>query len=48
MHGKPLNPTRNCRYVRELLNAKKAVVVNNNPFTIRLKYEVKEKEIVND
>lgn len=47
-HRKPLKPTRDCRYVRELLNAKKAVVVNSNPFTIRLKYEVKEKEIVKD
>lgn len=47
-HGKPLKPTRNCALVRILLHEHKAVVVNNNPFTICLKYELKEKEVVKD
>ena len=37
--GKPLMPTTRCGHVRKLLNSKKAVVVNSNPFTIRLKYD---------
>ena len=37
--GKPLMPTTRCGHVRKLLKDKKAVVVNNEPFTIRLKYE---------
>ena len=37
--GKPLMPTTRFKHVRLLLKEKKAVPVNNNPFTIRLKYE---------
>ena len=37
--GKPPMPTTRCGHVRKLLNSKKAVVVNSNPFTIRLKYD---------
>lgn len=37
--GKPLMPTTRCGKVRRLLKEGKAVAVNNNPFTIRLKYE---------
>lgn len=37
--GKPLMPTTRCGHVRKLLDAKKAVVVKTNPFTIRLKYD---------
>jgi hypothetical protein len=37
--GKPLMPTTRYARVRILLKEKKAVPVNNNPFTIRLKYE---------
>ena len=37
--GKPLMPTTRCGKVRRLLKKGKAVAVNNNPFTIRLKYE---------
>ena len=37
--GKPLMPTTRCGHVRKLLDSKKAVVVNSNPFTIRLKYD---------
>ena len=37
--GEPLMPTTRCGHVRKLLKAKKAVVVKNNPFTIRLKYD---------
>lgn len=32
-------PTTRCGHVRKLLDAKKAVVVKKNPFTIRLKYD---------
>ncbi len=32
-------PTTRCGHVRKLLNSKKAVVVNSNLFTIRLKYD---------
>ena len=38
--GNPLMPTSRCGHVRWLIKTGKAVVVNNNPFTIRLKYEV--------
>ena len=38
--GKPLMPTSRCGHVRWLIKTGKAVVINNNPFTIRLKYEV--------
>lgn len=37
--GKPLMPTTRFKHVRLLLKEKKAVPVNNNPFTIKLKYE---------
>lgn len=37
--GKPLMPTTRCGHVRKLLDSKKAVIVNSNPFTIRLKYD---------
>ena len=37
--GKPLMPTVRFKHVRLLLKEKKAVAVNNNPFTIKLKYE---------
>ena len=37
--GKPLMPTTRCGHVRKLLDAKKAVVVKKNPFTVRLKYD---------
>lgn len=38
--GNPLMPTSRCGHIRWLIKTGKAVVVNNNPFTIRLKYEV--------
>lgn len=38
--GKPLMPTTRYGKVRRLLKEGKAVPVSNNPFTIRLKYEV--------
>lgn len=37
--GKPLMPTTRCGYVYRLMKSGKAVPINNNPFTIRLKYE---------
>lgn len=41
--GEPLMPTTRCGHVRKLLDGKipgkNAVVVNSNPFTIRLKYD---------
>lgn len=37
--GKPLMPTVRFKHVRLLLKERKAVAVNNNPFTIKLKYE---------
>ena len=36
--GKPLMVTKRHKHVRDLLKEGKAVAVNNNPFTIRLKY----------
>ena len=36
---KPLMPTYRFGHVRKLLEAGKAVPINNNPFTIRLKYD---------
>ena len=33
---KPLMPTTRCGHVRKLLDACKAVVINSNPFTIRV------------
>ena len=41
--GKPLMPTIRCGHVRLLLKTKKAKVVNKNPFTIQLNYEVDNK-----
>ena len=40
--GNPLMPTSRCGHVRWLIKTGKAVVVNNNPFTIRLKYETSD------
>lgn len=37
--GKSLMPTTRCGHVHKLLKSGKAVAINNNPFTIRLKYE---------
>lgn len=39
---KPLMPTTRCGHVRKLLDEGKAVVINSNPFTIRLKYDTPE------
>lgn len=39
---KPLMPTTRCGHVRKLLDDGKAVVINSNPFTIRLKYDTLE------
>lgn len=39
---KPLMPTTRCGHVRKLLDKGKAVVINSNPFTIRLKYDTPE------
>ena len=38
--GNPLMPTTRFGHVRKLLKEGKAVPINNNPFTIRLKYDV--------
>lgn len=38
--GKPLMPTTRFGHVRKLLKEGKAVPISNNPFTIRLKYDV--------
>ena len=40
--GKPLMQTSRCGHVRWLLKHGKAVAVNNNPFTILLKYDTTE------
>ena len=42
-HGKPLPPTKRLGHVRKLLKSGKAVPICNNPFTIRLKYDVEYK-----
>ena len=39
---KPLMPTTRCGHVRKLLDEGKAVAINSNPFTIRLKYDTPE------
>ena len=39
---KPLMPTTRCGHVRKLFDEGKAVVINSNPFTIRLKYDTPE------
>ncbi len=39
-HGKPLMPTTRFGHVRKLLKEGKAVPISNDPFTIRLKYDV--------
>lgn len=41
--GTPLMLTENCGYVRQLLDAHRAVVVCRKPFTIRLKYQTDKK-----
>ena len=38
-HGKALMPTKRYGHIRHLLNHGKAVVVNQKPFTIKLKYD---------
>ena len=38
-NGKPLMPTTRYSHVRKLIRQNLAVVINNNPFTIRLKYD---------
>ena len=38
-NGKPLMPTTRYSHIRKLIKQNLAVVVNNNPFTIRLKYD---------
>ena len=40
-NNQPLMPTKRARHVRKLLDTGKAVVLNSNPFTIKLKYETK-------
>lgn len=37
--GKPLMPTTRQARIRHLIREKKAVVINGNPFTVRLKYD---------
>ena len=37
--GKPLMPTTRYSHIRRLIKNDKAVVINNKPFTVRLKYE---------
>lgn len=39
--GEPLMPTKKLGKIKRLLKSGKAVAVNNNPFTIRLKYDTK-------
>jgi len=41
-HGKALMPTKRCGHVRYLLNHGQAVVANQKPFTIKLKYDTTE------
>ena len=41
--GIPLMPTRRYGHIRKLLKQNKAVVINNNPFTVRLKYDTANK-----
>ena len=38
-NGEPLMPTENHGYIRTLLSSRRAVVVRQTPFTIRLKFE---------
>ena len=44
-NGKPLMPTTRYCHVKKLLKSGKAVCINNNPFTIRLKYNIKDPKI---
>lgn len=41
-NNQPLMPTIRAKHVRELLNSGKAVVLNSNPFAIKLKYETED------
>ena len=41
-YGKPLMPTTRQSHIRRLLKSGKAVVINNKPFTVKLKYDVEE------
>ena len=38
-HGKALMPTTRYGHIRRLIKGGKAVVIDNKPFTVRLKYE---------
>lgn len=38
-HNKPLMPTNRHSHIRKLIKQGKAVVINSNPFTVKLKYE---------
>lgn len=38
-HDKPLMPTTRQSHIRKLIKTGKAVVINGNPFTVRLKYD---------
>ena len=40
-NGKALMPTKRYGHIRKLLKQNKAVVINNNPFTVRLKLNLK-------
>lgn len=44
-NGKPLIPTTRYCHVKKLLKSGKAVCINNNPFTIRLKYNIKDPKV---
>ncbi len=37
--GEKLGETSRCGHIRKLLDTKQAVVVSNNPFSIRLQYD---------
>ena len=38
-HNKPLMPTNRHSHIRKLIKQGKAVVINSNPFIVKLKYE---------
>ena len=40
-YGRPLMPTVRYSHIRRLIKDGKAVIVNDKPFTVRLKYETK-------
>ncbi len=41
-HGRPLMPTVRYGHIKRLIKDGKAVVINNKPFTVRLKYETND------